>query len=231
MSGKTGNEIRTELKNVQVGDVIACNDPQANDYNVHRFLVAYIGADLFTVSKIILYGYDITHTDAKDSIKAVGEEEFLGVERKAILSPEYISSVLTGVSFEQNYADKEICKDWHGSEECATLAKHMFENKDQIDNEEKYDDFMHYAVDGIANGDIKIEDDINGAFHRGFIAGEVFSGAYENDNNQFWANIVYAEEEWQKDSELDNPKYGYFMDLCNDINNGTYTDLEAEVER
>ncbi len=229
MSGKTGNEIRTELKNVQVGDIIACNDPQADDYNVHRFLVTSIGTDPFTVSKIMLYGYDITHTDAKDSIKAVGEEEFLGVEKKAILSPEYISSVLTGVSFEQNYADKEFCKDWHGSEECATLAKHMFESKDQIDNEEEYDSFMRYTVNSIVNGNIKIEDDMNGTFHRGFVAGEVFSGTYESDNNQFWANVVCAEEEWQRDSELDDPKYGYFMDLCNDINNGT--DLEAEVER
>ena len=129
-----------------------------------------------------------------------------------MLSEIYKGCMLIGNRFNQKYYGMEETYDWHGSEECATVAKLTYELMStlNISMEKAFDTVMEIAI---ANGFRKVEDHMWDDYCKGFLAGE-FLGA-PTQENLFKATI--AEHLWDEDSDADQQRFGYYQEVLNAI--------------
>lgn len=121
-----------------------------------------------------------------------------------MLNDVYKGCMLIGNRFNKTYS----MDDWSASEECATVAKLVYELINTLNISMRYAlSWVMYCIkeDGFHN----IEDHMWDDYCRGFLAGEILGMPTEK-------NLELAEKaeiRWIKD----NNKYGYYQEVLNEV--------------
>ena len=120
----------------------------------------------------------------------------------------YEACMLIGNRFNQKYLNEET-HDWHGSEECATVARLTYElmSTINISMEQALDIVMENIIE---NGFRNIEDHAWDFYVRGFLAGQILGIPTQE-------NIKKAEKAdtlWDND---DGCKYGYYQEVLEEV--------------
>lgn len=121
----------------------------------------------------------------------------------------YELCMLIGNIFNQKYRNNDKVYDWHGSEECATVAELTCDLITVLNTtvEQAFDLVMESVL---TNGFKKVDDHAWDFYTRGFLAGQILGDPTEDNMKK----AEKADEIWDNDYE---GKYGYYQEVLEEV--------------
>ena len=142
------------------------------------------------------------------------------MSKDVALSDVYKGCMIIGNFFKKHYADIKENDDWDGTEdwsgtiECATYAEAVYHLANNINV--GMETACKIVIDMIKEvGFYQKTDHGWDDYTRGFLAGEVFGIPTEAAVQK----AILAEIKWKNDSRKANPKFGYYQEVLDEVNN------------
>lgn len=142
------------------------------------------------------------------------------MSKDVALSDIYKGCMIIGNYFSKHYKnikendDWDGTEDWSGTIECATYAEAVYHLANNINV--GMETACKIVIDMIKEvGFYQKTDHGWDDYTRGFLAGEVFGIPTESAVQK----AILAEIKWKNDSRKANPKFGYYQEVLDEVNN------------